>query len=125
MKKRKLMKNSNDKETQKFIDNFKVLNSTKYHILIKLREIVFSLYPKAKERIMYGGILFSLTEDFGGVFVYKNHLSFEFSYGYKFNDPKNLLEGKGKYRRHLKIISLDDIDTKMVYFFVNQIKDHF
>jgi hypothetical protein len=119
------MNNSNDKETQKFIETIKVLDHTKYQILKKLREIVFDNYPKTEERIMYGGILFSHTEDFGGLFVYQNHVSFEFGSGYKFMDTENLLEGKGKYRRHLKIRSLDDIDTKMVDFFMNQIKDHF
>jgi hypothetical protein len=55
--------------------------------------------------------------------VYENHISFEFSYGYKFNNSENLLKGKGKYRRHLKLKSLDDIETKKVDFFVKQIKE--
>lgn len=116
------MKRSNDIGTQNFIDSVKILDSQKYQILIKLRAIVFSNYPEVKERIMYGGIMFSLTEDFGGVFVYKNHVSFEFSYGYKFDDPKNLLEGNGKYRRHLKLKSIEDLEIKKVAFFVKQIK---
>ncbi len=117
------MKKSNDIETQKFIDNIKILDSTKYQILNKLRELVFNNYPKVKERIMYGGIMFSLKEDFGGVFVYENHISFEFSDGYRFNDTENLLEGKGKYRRHLKLKSLDYIKTKKVDYFVKQIQE--
>ena len=64
------MKKSNDIKTQKFIDNIKDLNSTKYQILKKLREIVFDNFPKVKERMMYGGIMFSHNEDFGGLFVY-------------------------------------------------------
>lgn len=117
------MKKSNDTETQNFIDNIKVLDNTKYQILKKLREIIFDNYPEVKERIMYGGIMFSFKEDFAGLFVYKNHISFEFSYGYKFNDSENLLEGKGKYRRHLKLKSLDDIQIKKAVFFVKQIKE--
>ena len=117
------MKKSNDIETQKFIDNIKILDSTKYQILSKLREVVFNNYPKVRERIMYGGIMFSLNEDFGGVFVYENHISFEFSNGYRFSDTENLLEGKGKYRRHLKLKSLDDIKTKKVDYFVKQIQE--
>ena len=46
------MKKSNDIETQKFIDNIKILDSTKYQILSKLREVVFNNYPKVRERIM-------------------------------------------------------------------------
>ena len=116
------MKRSIDLKTQQFIDNIKVVDSTKYQILTILRDMVFAKYPTVKEKIMYGGILFSLTEEFSGVFVYQNHISIEFSKGFKFNDPTNLLEGKGKYRRHLKIRSLDDIETKKVDFFVKQSK---
>ena len=115
------MKKSKDIETQKFIDSIKFLDDTKYHILIKLREIVFDHYPNIKERIMYGGIMFTLSGDVGGVFVYQNHISFEFSYGFQFEDPTYFLEGKGKFRRHLKLRSLTDIDKKRVAFFVKQI----
>ena len=117
------MKRSNDFKVQQFIDGIAVLDSTKYQILNKLREIVFDNYPNVNERMMYGGILFSDTDDFGGVFVYENHVSFEFSNGYLFDDPEKLLEGKGKYRRHLKFRALDDIETKKVGFFVKQSKN--
>lgn len=36
---------------------------------------------------MYGGIMFSPGDDFGGLFVYKNHVSFEFGNGAKFVAP--------------------------------------
>ena len=98
-----MMKKSKDIEVQKLLDNIKILDSSKYQILQQLREVVFDNYPAVKERKMYGGILFSLEEDFSGIFAYKNHVSFEFSYGYKFSDSNKLLEGKGKYRRHLKL----------------------
>ncbi|TRX48724.1 DUF1801 domain-containing protein [Fulvivirga sp. M361] len=107
-------------EVQDFIHKVMALDKPKYQILEELRKIVFMNYPEVKERMMYGGIMFSLEDDFGGVFVYKNHVSFEFSYGYIFNDPDKLLEGNGKYRRHLKITSLDSMDMKQVDFFVKQ-----
>ncbi len=114
------MRKSNDIKTQAFIDNIKVIDHSKYQILIKLREIVFGHYPKVEEKIMYGGIIFSIKEDFGGVFAYQNHVSFEFSQGFKFEDTEKLLEGKGKYRRHLKFKSIEDVDTKKVDYFVKQ-----
>ncbi len=117
------MKKSNDIETQKFIDKIENQDDTKFKILNKLREIVFDNSPKVQERMMYGGIMFSSSEDFGGVFVYDKHISFEFSFGYKFDDPNNLLEGKGKYRRHLKLKSIDDIEIKNVDYFVKQVKE--
>jgi len=114
------MRKSNDIKTQNFIDNIKVIDPVKYQILIKLREIVFDHYPMVREKIMYGGIIFSFKEDFGGVFVYQKHVSIEFSHGYKFEVPENVLEGKGKYRRHLKLKSIEDIETKKVGSFIKQ-----
>lgn len=116
------MKKSTDIKVQDFIEKIELLDPAKHLILQTLREIVLENYPKTQERMMYGGILFSLDDDFGGVFVYKNHVSFEFSLGYKLNDPEKLLEGKGKFRRHLKVKSLDEIEMKKVDFFVKQIE---
>ncbi len=97
-----------------------MFDSEKFEILQNLRKIVFSNYPKTNERMIYGGIMFSLEDDFGGLFVRKNHVSFEFSSGANMNDPHNILEGTGKFRRHLKVRSLADIEDKKVDFFVKQ-----
>lgn len=115
------MKKSNDEKVQYFLDEIKVKNEGQFKILQKLREIVFKTYPKTNERIMYGGIMFSLIEDFGGIFLSKNHISFEFGKGYVMKDPKNLLEGTGKFRRHLKIKSIEDIKNKDVDLYIKQI----
>ena len=93
-------------ETQNQIDKFMKELSTsdfeKYEILVWLRNIVWDTFSKISETFKYGGILFSLKENFGGLFVSKKHTSFEFSYGYKLTS-KLKLEGTGKYRRHLKV----------------------
>ena len=118
-----MKRKSTDIATQKFIENIELIDNTKYQILIKLREIVFKFYPEVQEKMMYGGIIFSNDTDWGGLFVYQHHVSFEFSDGYTFNDPEHLLEGKGKFRRHLKFKTLDDIQTKKLDTFVKQTKD--
>ena len=116
-----IMKKSKDEKVQKFLDEIIMIDSAKYNTLNVMREIVFQIYPKTDERIMYGGIMFSLdTEDFGGLFVRKNHISFEFIKGFIMKDPNKLLEGSGKFRRHLKIKSKEDIGNKNVDFFVKQ-----
>lgn len=114
------MKKSKNEQVQKFLEEMMMLNDEQFNILQKLREIVFKIYPKTKERMMYGGIMFSLEDDFGGIFVRKKHVSFEFGNGYTMNDPEKLLEGNGKFRRHLKIKSLSDLKEKKVEFFVKQ-----
>lgn len=114
------MKKSKDKKVQKFFEEIEIFNDKKFNILQELRKVVFKIYPKTNERMMYGGIMFSLEKDFGGIFVSKNHVSFEFINGFTMNDPKKSLEGTGKFRRHLKIMSLSDIKDKKVDFFVKQ-----
>ncbi len=114
------MKKSKDEPVQSFLEDVLMIDSEKHEILQKLRNIVFSIYPKTNERMMYGGIMFSIEDDFGGLFIRKKHISFEFSSGTKMDDPDNILEGTGQFRRHLKIRSLTDIKDKKVEFFVKQ-----
>ena len=114
------MKRPKNEPVQKFLEEIMMSDFEKFEILQELRKIVFSNYPETNERIMYGGIMFSLEDDFGGLFVRKKHISLEFGSGADMNDPYKILEGTGKFRRHLKIRSLDDIENKTVDFFVKQ-----
>lgn len=56
----------------------------------------------------------------GGIFVYKDHVSLEFSEGASFDDPEAQLEGKGKMRRHLKLKTVDDVKTKDAQNYIRQ-----
>lgn len=106
-----------------FLDSIKMLDVKKHKILEKLRDLIFDSYPDMNERMQYGGILFSLEDDVAGLFAYTNHVSLEFGQGATFKDPNNILEGKGKYRRHLKFASLDEIEKKHAIFYITQIKN--
>lgn len=114
-----MMKSKNN-QVQQLIDDIEMIDIDKFEIFIKLRDIVFSCNPKIQERVMYGGIMFSLEDDFGGLFVRKKHVSFEFVFGVQMKDPDGVLEGTGKFRRHLKLRSTKDIETKNVAYFVEQ-----
>ncbi|MGI2182325.1 DUF1801 domain-containing protein [Shewanella oncorhynchi] len=72
------------------------------------------------EAVKYGGILFSTKASFGGVFAYKQHVSLEFSLGVNLSDPHKVLEGSGKFRRHIKLVSIDDIAAKRVAEYIAQ-----
>ena len=105
---------------QEFLDALALLDSEKHNLVIMAREKLMKLNSEVKERMMYGGIMFSITEDLGGIFVYKNHVSFEFGQGVGFDDPERRLEGSGKFRRHLKIKSIHDPSFLNIDFYLKQ-----
>ncbi len=110
-----------NRDVSVFLEEAKLSDYEKFKIIEELRRIVFELFPNVEEKLKYGGIMLSLNEEFGGIFLYKNHISFEFSYGYKL-DTELKLEGNGKYRRHLKFKELTDINRKELNNLLNQIK---
>ena len=110
-----------DRCIQGFLDDLAATKAHQLEIIQACRRLVFELGPAVKERMMYGGIMFSLkSQDFGGVFASKNHVSFEFSRGAELKDPSGVLEGKGKFRRHLKLKSIKDIEHCGAKAFVQQ-----
>ena len=64
------------------------------------------------EEVKYGGILFTSGVQFGGVFAYKTHVTVEFGNGAKINDSFGFLEGTGKGRRHVKLLTISQIKDK-------------
>lgn len=103
-----------------FLNDLRATDEETFLLMQSLRQTVAEICPNVSERIIYGGIMFSLQDDFGGVFPYKKHVSFEFAQGYLLDDPETLLEGKGRYRRHLKLRSIDEIAQKQVRNYVKQ-----
>lgn len=90
---------------------------TKTQIVEELTELSIDLAPDAILRSMYGGIVIELIADVaksrvGGFYVYAGHVSFEFANGTSFRDPHGLLEGSGKFRRHVKLHDLEDVRAK-------------
>lgn len=114
------MRDSDDEQVREFIEDVRRTDVAQFEILRELREIVFEQHPGATEQIEYGGITFSLEERFGGIFVYSEHVSFEFSEGHRFDDPEGQLEGSGESRRHLKFETVEDVGEKDPASYVEQ-----
>ncbi|ELY93551.1 hypothetical protein C482_19174 [Natrialba chahannaoensis JCM 10990] len=111
---------SADPEVQTFIEDVCATDGELYEVLEALRDLVFDIYPAVDERMMYGGIMFSLEDDFGAVFVHTEHVTFEFTDGVQLPDPNGLLEGTGERRRHLKFETLADIEANDTTFYVER-----
>ena len=94
-------------------------------LIEEIDAIIGEICPGAGRRSMYGGIVFELEPGnpktmVCGHFVYKNHVSIEFTNGNELRDPKGVLEGNGKYRRHIKLTRQGDICEKSVRSMIEQ-----
>ncbi|MBP6189626.1 MAG: DUF1801 domain-containing protein [Azonexus sp.] len=98
----------------KLLDDIRLLDSERFEFVQALREIILGLDSSISEEVKYGGLLFSAEEPFCGVFSYAKHVSLEFGAGASLPDKFNLLEGEGKFRRHIKLSSAQDISGKLV-----------
>jgi len=104
-----------------FMQDIQSLSAEKYQMVVQIRDLYLKFDADLIEDIKYGGLVFNKEKDLiGGIFVYKEHISIEFSYGVHLSDPSSVLEGKGKLRRHIKIKNLSDIKDKKVSRYVKE-----
>lgn len=94
-------------------------DAEKQSLIELLDTLVMAAVPKAIKVAKYGGTLYTLKPDekegqFSDVFPYKAHVQLSFAQGASLDDPEGLLEGGGKYRRHLTFKNLEDVDAKII-----------
>lgn len=108
-------------EVEGFIRDIQSINPKHAEIIELVRDLFTNENKALLQEIKYGGLTFlQHGELIGGIFPYKKHLSIEFSNGAEFTDPYSKLEGNGKKRRHLKIVTTEDIETKNALYFIQQ-----
>ena len=100
------------KSVQALLEDIRLLDEGMFSVVRGVLTAVQQRFPEAKQEVKYGGILVSAGVQFCGVFAYSQHVSVEFGHGAKISDPFGHLEGTGKGRRHLKLRSLADIQSK-------------
>jgi len=93
------------------LEDIRLLDEGRFKLVQEVRELVLAL-GSVSEEVKYGGILFSAGKPFCGVFSYAKHVSLEFGEGASLPDKHRVLEGEGKFRRHIKLFSLQDIPAK-------------
>ena len=101
-----------DQRVKKLLDDWEIDSPALYENASSVRTKIVQIADTVDEEVKYGGILFAAPVPFCGIFVYKQHVSVEFSHGAKIEDPYGLLEGKGKGRRHVKLHTLEDLEKK-------------
>lgn len=103
-----------DDRISKLLEDIRFLDSGRFELVQALRDIIFDLDASISEEVKYGGFLFSAGKPFCGVFSYVKHVSLEFGAGASLSDKFKMLEGEGKFRRHIKLLSLQDITDKYI-----------
>lgn len=98
----------------KLLDDIRLLGAERFELVQTLRKVILGLDSAITEEVKYGGFLFSAEKPFCGVFSYAKHVSLEFGEGASLPDKFNVLEGRGKFRRHIKLSSAQDITDKHV-----------
>ena len=85
------------------------------------RQLFADFFPHLEEKIIYGGVgFFCDGAHIGGIYPNKNYLNLVFSRGNELKDPHSLLLGKGKFRRHLRLLSIESFATNKAEKFVSE-----
>lgn len=110
-----------DTRILKWLEDIQLVSTDRYNLIQQARTLILGLHAGVSEEVKYGGILFAspLGTPFCGLFAYTNHVSLEFSGGAALPDQFKMLEGSGKQRRHIKLISLVDIQNKYIAHYLD------
>ncbi len=109
-----------DPKVEQLIHDLQLTHPDLHAIVQAARTLVHSVAPEVTERVMYGGILFAAPQQFCGVFAYSAHVTMEFGQGAELKDPHRVLEGSGKFRRHIKLQTLADLESKHLRDYIAQ-----
>jgi len=113
-----------NQKVENLIHDIESISMDQFQIGLAIRELFFKLEQSVTEDVKYGGLIFSGNKEMmSGIFFYKEHISIEFGQGSEFSDSDTVLEGKGKFRRHIKINNYDEIISKKVEGFIQQAID--
>ncbi len=89
-------------------------------IISDLRDLVKRVAPGLTETVKWGnGCWVKGKENVSFVYSAEDHVQFGFFGGSALRDPRRLLEGSGKYVRHVKVRAPSDIDERA---FANLVK---
>lgn len=89
-------------------------------VLQRLRKLVAKHAPRLAEQVKWGSLCFVGK----GVVCYahalEEHLDFGFFQGALLDDPQSLLQGKGKFLRHVKVRKPADVKEAQLAPFLKQ-----
>ena len=93
-------------------DYIKKQESPQKEICTKVRELIFEIFPQAKEEMKWGVPSYN-----GGLYyivALKDHVNLGFSIEGLSKEEIALFDGSGKTMRHIKIKKVEEIDKKRI-----------
>jgi hypothetical protein len=106
-----------DKKISKYLEKQK---SPQKEICKKLRNIILKTFPNISEETKWGALVYD-----GGKFyigVVKLGVNLGFSVNQLTEKEMGQFNGKGKFMRHIKVVSEKDIDEKKIVMLLNLVK---
>jgi hypothetical protein len=89
-------------------------------VVAMLRELMHEMAPEATEQISYGIPMYKGRKIFAFINPTKKDITFGFSHGGEFEDKFNLLRGKGKVSKHVKIKNLQSVNKDVLRYYIRQ-----
>ena len=86
--------------------------SPQIKILQKLRKVILKTFPGIKEEMKWGVPVYGEGKYY--LASLRDSVNIGFSIKGMSEDEKNLFQGSGKFMRHIKINSIEDIDEKRI-----------
>lgn len=89
-------------------------------VVLAARQLVLATFPNALEQVDLPDKLigYGFNRTYKGMVCalipYSTHVNLIFSQGTQLPDPQDLLEGTGKYARHIKLTSVADVERPTV-----------
>lgn len=105
-----------DEEVKKYLQN---LPSPQKEICEKVRNIILKTFPNLEESFKNGVPWYECKYYIVG---FKDHVNIGFSVEGLTAEEMSLFEGKGKYMRHIKLFSPDEIDESRIVRLLKVVK---
>jgi len=85
-----------------------------------IRRLVKECAPEAVEDFSYDMPVFRMRHIFAYFIPNKENITFSFTYGVRFEDKYDLLRGRGKHARHVKIRDVEEINLAALKDYIRQ-----
>lgn len=89
-------------------------------VVEKVRSLIKEAVPNVSESISYGIPAYRLKRIIAVISPTKKDITLSFSRGVDFEDKYKLLSGVGKVSKHVKIKSLETINTEALKYYIKQ-----